>query len=59
MCLKHGDYHPMDGGCWSVTADFFFARQDLPEQTARDLYQLAVERAMLDQHIRQHLGAPR
>lgn len=48
MCLKHGDYHSMAGSCWSATADFFFARQDLPERTVRELYALAVERAMLD-----------
>ena len=56
MCLKHADYHPMDGACWTVTADYFFAHQDLPEAEARACYQLAVEQAMLNEHIRQHLA---
>lgn len=57
MCLKHADYHPMDGDCWTVTADFYFTHEHLPEADARDLYQLAVEQKMLNQHIRQHLAA--
>lgn len=63
MCLLHADFHPMTGTCWTATADFFFGCQDLPEQQARNLYQLEVERAMLDKHIREHLphlpGDPR
>jgi hypothetical protein len=58
MCLLHGDYHPMTGRCWTATAEFFFARQDLPEHQARDQYQLEVERLMLDKHIRRHLAGP-
>ncbi|MCX4911895.1 hypothetical protein [Streptomyces sp. NBC_00878] len=57
MCLLHADFHVMAGGCWSVTFDWFFAHQHLPETAARELYQAEVEQAMLDQHIREHQAA--
>lgn len=58
MCLLHADYHPMAGDCWVATADFFFEHASLPLEAARDLYQLEVERLMLDKHIRSHLACP-
>lgn len=48
MCLLHGDFHVMEQACWSVTMDFYFDHSDLPQQDARDLYLIAVERKMLD-----------
>lgn len=57
MCLLHADFHVMAGKCWSVTFDWFFAHQHLPEPAARELYQGEVEQAMLDQHIREHRAA--
>jgi hypothetical protein len=57
MCLLHGDFHTMDGACWSATLDFYLEHADLPPQEGRDLYLAAVERQMLDQHMRSHLGA--
>lgn len=59
MCLRHADYHPMTGDCWSTVADFFFAHQHLPEAEARAAYLLAVEQQMLNQHIRQYHGGMR
>jgi hypothetical protein len=58
MCLLHADYHPMDGRCLTALTDFFFEYADLPLPAARDLYQLEVERLMLDEHIRRHLAGP-
>ncbi|WP_399559542.1 hypothetical protein OIA45_48905 (plasmid) [Streptomyces chartreusis] len=48
MCLKHGDFHIMDGDCWSVTLDWYFTHQTMNEQADRDAYLTAVERKMLD-----------
>lgn len=52
MCLKHADFHIMEGGCWSVTFDWYFTHSHLPETEARQLYQAEVERAMLDHLVR-------
>jgi hypothetical protein len=48
MCLLHGDYHPMDGACWTATAHWYFGHQHLDDREARDFYLAEVERAMLD-----------
>lgn len=48
MCLLHGDFHVMEQACWSLTMDFYFDHQGVPEQEARNLYLTAVERKMLD-----------
>jgi hypothetical protein len=48
MCLKHGDFHIMDADCWDATVDWYFTHQD----ASRDAYLAAVERQMLDNHIR-------
>lgn len=56
MCLHHADYHPMRAACWTAAADYYLEHPDIPEAEARARYQHAVEQAMLDQHIRQHLG---
>jgi hypothetical protein len=52
MCLLHGDFHTMGQDCWSVTIDFHFDHQDVPEQEARNCYLAAVERKMLDNLVR-------
>ena len=52
MCLLHGDFHIMGADCWDTTVDWHFTHQDLEEQGGRDAYLAAVERAMLDNHIR-------
>lgn len=51
MCLLHADYHPMGQKCWAVTLDWFLAHHHLPQAERRDWYQLAVEQAMLTQHL--------
>ncbi|MEW2402088.1 hypothetical protein [Streptomyces sp. NPDC046862] len=56
MCLLHADYHSMRTDCWATTLDWFLAHHHLPDPEARDEYQLEVERAMLNQHIHEHLG---
>jgi hypothetical protein len=52
MCLLHADYHPMGQDCWEHTVDWHFAHPHLDAAEQSDLYALAVERAMLDAHIR-------
>jgi hypothetical protein len=52
MCLLHGDYHPMDDGCWAYCVGWYFAHPHLTDAEQSDLYALEVERAMLDTHIR-------
>ncbi|MFE9812369.1 hypothetical protein [Streptomyces sp. NPDC005548] len=51
MCLLHGDYHPMTGDCWTITADWFFDHQHLPDGEARNWYLAEVEQAMLNQLV--------
>jgi hypothetical protein len=51
MCLRHGDFHVMDGDCWGATLDWQFARPHLTGAEARDAYLAAVERQMLDNLI--------
>lgn len=53
-CLLHADIHVMDRECWSVTLDWYFTHDHLEAGEARDDYQAAVERKMLDQLMREH-----
>ncbi|MEU9998054.1 hypothetical protein [Streptomyces sp. NPDC050848] len=55
-CILHGDFHPMTSPCWGATVDWHLAHDHLGPAAARDAYQVAVERHMLDQHARQHQG---
>ncbi|MFD5848323.1 hypothetical protein [Streptomyces chartreusis] len=48
MCLLHGDFHVMDGDCWSTTLDWRLTHTHLEGTAARDAYLTAVERRMLD-----------
>lgn len=48
-CLLHADVHVMGQACWSTTLDWYFTHDHLEGQEARDAYQAAVERKMLDQ----------
>jgi hypothetical protein len=52
MCLRHGDFHVMDPGCWGVSLDWQFTHPHIEGQQARDAYLAAVERQMLDNLIR-------
>ena len=52
MCLLHGDFHVMDPACWGATLDWQLAHPHLEGQASRDAYLAAVERTMLDNHIR-------
>jgi len=53
MCLLHADVHVMDADCWAHTVDWYFAHEHLDQAAARDDYQAAVERKMLDQIVQQ------
>lgn len=57
MCLLHADVHVMSADCWERTVDWYFTHAHLDEQEARDAYQAATERAMLDQITRSHLAS--
>jgi hypothetical protein len=52
MCLLHGDFHVMGADCWETTVDWYLTSQGLDEKASRDAYLAAVERQMLDNHIR-------
>jgi len=58
MCLRHGDYHVMDGDCWAVTLDWYVDHQHLDEQTGRNAYLAEVERRMLDNLLPKRRPAP-
>ncbi|MFB7867410.1 hypothetical protein [Streptomyces sp. NPDC056069] len=51
-CLLHADFHPMTSECWGVTLDWYVAHDHLADTQARAQYQAAVERQMLDRHVR-------
>ncbi|MET9436968.1 hypothetical protein [Streptomyces sp. NPDC006551] len=53
VCLLHADIHPMTSECWGATLDWYLAHDHLEDSEARAAYQAAVERKMLDQHVRQ------
>lgn len=53
-CLLHADFHVMGQDCWGVTLDWYFTHDHVTGQEARDAYQAAVERRMLDQLTREH-----
>ncbi|MGW6569716.1 hypothetical protein [Streptomyces sp. NPDC054975] len=53
-CILHGDFHPMASECWGATVDWYFAHDHLDQMAARDAYQAAVERQMLDRHAREN-----
>jgi hypothetical protein len=56
MCLLHEDYHPMTDACWGAVVQHSFEHPGPFTEAAYDDYQLRVEQALLDRHIRQHLG---
>lgn len=56
-CLLHADVHVMARDCWSTTLDWYFTNDHVTGQEARDAYQAAVERKMLDQLTREHLAS--
>lgn len=53
-CLLHADIHVMGQACWGATLDWYLAHEHLEAQEARDDYQAAVERKMLDDLTRKH-----
>ena len=57
-CLLHADVHVMGKDCWAHTTDWYFTNDHLDQHEARDAYQSAVERAMLDQFARQQAALP-
>ena len=46
-CLLHRDYHEMTHECWQYVVSWFMRHQHVPEEWRRDLYQQAVESAIL------------
>lgn len=60
-CLLHGDFHTLTDRCWAWTVafdvDYCRTHPNADNQERRDAYQAAVERRMLDQHIRQHVAS--
>ncbi|MFI9331921.1 hypothetical protein ACIGZJ_30820 [Kitasatospora sp. NPDC052868] len=55
MCLLHADYHPLDDDCLAAVVDHTRRHPQPFSRAAHDDYQQAVERGILDRHIRQHL----
>ena len=51
-CLLHADVHVMDRDCWAVTLDWYATHDHLEGQEARDAYEAAAERKMLDDLVR-------
>ncbi|WP_329126214.1 hypothetical protein [Streptomyces sp. NBC_01353] len=58
-CILHGDFHPMTSECWGATLDWYLAHEHLGQAAARDAYMAAVERKMLDQHVRTRITPQR
>lgn len=52
VCLLHADVHVMGQDCWAHTVDWYFTHEHLNQQEAKDAYQAAAERKMLDQIAR-------
>ncbi|QGZ53400.1 hypothetical protein GPZ77_34815 (plasmid) [Streptomyces sp. QHH-9511] len=52
-CLLHAEVHPMTSTCWGTTLDWYLLHDHLEQAEARDAYQAAVEREMIDRHVRQ------
>lgn len=57
-CLLHADYHPLDDDCLGTVVAHSRHHPQPFTQAAHDDYQRAVEQAILDRHIRQHLNPP-
>ena len=58
VCLLHADVHVMEADCWGATLDWYLAHADLDHAEARDDYQAAVERKMLDQIAQEQAARP-
>lgn len=54
-CLLHADVHPLGDDCLGAVVAHSYRHPAPFSRAAHDDYQLRVERAMLDRHIRQHL----